>query len=473
MVPWRIGCTVNSYKGAVDFLGILETVNRVLGGTLLPATVLIGGLFFTVLLRFLPILHPIRCFKDMLTSVRASGGSPFKAVTLALAGTLGVGNIVGVASALIAGGAGAVFWMILSGLLVMAVKYAEVVLAVEHRECEKVGEKTVYFGGAPYYIRRGMSSVLGSRWAWLLGGGFAVLCIANALITGTILQVNAARQAVPSLPALSFALLFAALVLPVLSQGEDRIADVTAVTIPLFTLLYVGISLFILFKNIHLVPSVLGEILDSAFSARAAAGGMLGFSVNAAMRYGIARGLLSNEAGCGTAPTAHASADVASPHTQGLWGIFEVFVDTVLLCSLTALVILTAFYRDLPMDSSALDLVVESFSSEAGRGAGVFIRVAILFFAYSTVLCQYFYGIKSLAYITRSKWSRRVYGAAFFLIIMTGAMIASDLMWQISDLIISLLTLINMLCLLSMSGTVSVLSRDVTRRGEQRVRRKR
>ncbi|MBQ9121470.1 MAG: sodium:alanine symporter family protein [Clostridia bacterium] len=451
---------------------ILEILNRFLSGKLLPAAVLVGGLIFTVLLRFSPILHPIRCFRSMIASARKSGGSPFKAVTLALAGTLGVGNIVGVASALIAGGPGSIFWMILSGILVMAVKYAEVVLAVEHRECEKHGEKRIFYGGAPYYIKNGMRSALGKRGAWLLGAVFALLCIANSYITGTLLQVNAARQALPFLPSISFALLFAALIFPVLCRGEDRISDFTVVTIPLFTVLYVGISLFILFKNINLIPSVLAEIVRSAFSLSSALGGALGFSVNAAMRYGISRGLLSNEAGCGTAPTAHASANVTSPHEQGLWGIFEVFVDTVLLCTLTALVIFSSFTEGIPSDISALELVVQAFAAEAGTISGIFIRVAILFFAYATVLCQYFYGMKSLSYITKSKLARGVYGILFFIIIVIGAMIASDMMWQISDLIISLLTLINMLCLLSMSGTVCVLSRNFTTSEKQRVRAK-
>jgi AGCS family alanine or glycine:cation symporter len=183
-------------------LELLERINFLLGGKLLPMAVLVGGLFFTILLRFSPILHPIRCFRTMIASAKASGGSPFKAVTLALAGTLGVGNIVGVASALIAGGPGAIFWMILSGILVMAVKYAEVILAVEHRECEKKGETTRFYGGAPYYIRKGLGAILGRKGAALLGGGFALLCIGNSYVTGTLLQVNAARQAVPVLPAI-------------------------------------------------------------------------------------------------------------------------------------------------------------------------------------------------------------------------------------------------------------------------------
>lgn len=438
---------------------VLERLNQLLSGRLLPAFVLIGGLFFTILTRFGPFLHPFRSFRQMIAASRAVGGSPFKAVTLALAGTLGVGNIVGVASALLAGGPGSIFWMILSGLLVMAVKYAEVVLAVEHRECEKRGDRSMFYGGAPYYIKKGLAPRLGRGAAWL-GGLFALLCIANSLITGTLVQVHAARSALPALPSLSFALFFVLLAVPILRRGEDRIADFTSVTIPLFTLLYVGISLLILFKNISLVPDILQDIFRSALAPRAALGGALGFTVNRAMRYGIARGLLSNEAGCGTAPTAHASAEVSSPHIQGLWGVFEVFVDTVLLCTLTALVILSSCPNGMPTDTSPLELVVRAFSSEAGAIAGNFVRVSILFFAYSTVLCQYYYGMKSLLYITKSNFARIVYTALFLAIIMTGAVIASEIVWQISDLIISLLTLINMLCLLSMSGTVSVLSRE-------------
>ena len=450
-------------------LELLERINGLLGGRVLPTVVMVGGLFFTILLRFSPILHPIRCFRDMIASSKAAGGSPFKAVTLALAGTLGVGNIVGVASALISGGPGAIFWMLLSGLFVMSVKYAEVVLAVEHRECENKGSSRGFYGGAPYYMRAGLGTKFGARRAALLGGIFAVLCIGNSYVTGTLLQVNAARQAVPTFPALSFGLLFLLVTCPVLRRGEDKISDFTVVTIPLFTLIYVGISLFILFKNVGLVPQILRTVWESAFSVRSAAGGILGFSVNAAMRFGIARGLLSNEAGCGTAPTAHASAHVSSPHEQGLWGIFEVFVDTILLCTLTALVILSSFTEGIPNSISAFDLVVDSFAAEAGTVAGIFIRVAILFFAYATVLCQYFYGIKSLQYITKSILARRVYAAGFFAIIVSGAMIASDLMWQISDLIISLLTLINMLCLLSMSGTVFVLSHEFSTERSTRV----
>lgn len=440
---------------------ILEGINQLLCGILLPLITLLGGLFFTFLLRFAPILHPFRILRVLIHSSREEGGSPVRALTLALAGTLGVGNIIGVSSAILAGGAGAVFWMILSALLVMAVKYAEVVLAVRYRECENRHGRVTFFGGAPYYIKHGMKTVLGRRGAAILGGVFALLCIANSFITGTVVQVNAAVSSVPSLSPVLLGLFFAALTVAAILRGEDRISDITMVLIPLFTLLYVGLSLFILFKNAALVPAVCREILRSAFTPSAAAGGVLGYGINAAMRYGITRGLLSNEAGCGTAPTAHASSAVKEPYVQGLWGIFEVFVDTVLLCTLTALVVLTAFPGGIPAGLSPLNFVVSAYASEVGAAAGVFIRVAIVFFAYATVLCQYFYGIRSLTYLSNKKILRRVYAAVFLLIIMTGAVITSEMMWQISDLIIGILTGINMLCLLSMSKTVSVLSQDL------------
>lgn len=431
-------------------------MQSLLSGILTPVLLLGAGLYFGVRLRFFWFLHPLRFLRTLREAAGNGGTSPFAALSMALAGTLGVGNIAGVATAITAGGAGAVLWMLLGALGAMSVKYAEVYLAVRFRRARKEEGETHFYGGAMYYIRDGLGAraktETGIRAAAALGGIFALLCAANALLTGTLVQVRAAVSCVGFSPLL-FGVLFAAAALPVARRGMDRASSVMAVLIPALSGLYILLSLGILLPHAAQLPGVLRQIWRQAWDFRAAAGGIAGFGVSRAVRYGITRGIFSNEAGCGTAPTAHASANTRSPRHQGCFGIFEVFADTVVLCTITALVIL--LYRDGEgLDGIELSLAAYTRLS-AGLGgawfgslAGVFMRLCILLFAFATVICQNCYGREAVRFLTSSRRAEAVYTALTAAAVIAGALIQPALMWSIADFTVSLMTCLNVVCLL-------------------------
>jgi len=433
-----------------------EKIVAVLSGFLLPLLLVSAGIYFAAKLRFFWILHPIRTAKQLLQSVSAAGTSPFAALTMALAGTLGVGNIAGVATAITAGGAGAVLWMILGACAAMSVKYAEVYLAVRWRRTRRENGISAYFGGAMYYIRDGITArartSLGRRIASLLGGGFAVLCLLNTCLTGGLVQVYAAVRCVP-LPPLLFGMLFALVVWILSRRGTDCVAALTAVVIPILAGAFLLLSLGILFTHRTEIPFVLQKIWEEAWDFSSAAGGVLGFGVSRAVRFGITRGIFSNEAGCGTAPTAHAAAQTVSPHHQGCFGIFEVFADTVLLCSVTALVILC--YRDGEgLDGIELALTAytrladETGGAVLGAAANLLLRLSIVLFALATVICQSCYGMEAVRYFTSRRIARIGYRTISTAAILLGSVISPGPMWQCADAVVTVMTLWNVGCLL-------------------------
>ena len=400
----------------------------------MPVLLLGCGLLFSSYLHFFWIVHPVKFFRSLKKGLTGGGQTPFKAMTVALAGTLGVGNIAGVASAIVAGGAGAVFWMWVSALLAMGVKYAEVALAVAHRRKNADG----FFGGAMYY----MSDMLSPR----LGGFFALLCLANSLVTGNIVQSNAAAAVYSErIPPIAVGAVMCVLSLAVTLGSLRRISDVTVKLIPFLSGVYILLSLYIIFANTERLPGIFADIFGSAFSLKAAAGGAGGFALSRAVRFGVTRGILSNEAGCGTAPTAHASANTNSPHDQGNFGIFEVFADTVVICTLTAIVIL------LLGDGRGEDgvrLSVLAYRTFAGRAAGHVISVSVILFAYATVICQSYYGVVALRYLTHSRLALGIYFVLFGISCIAGSVIGSALMWNIADLCVSAMTATNVVVLL-------------------------
>lgn len=434
----------------------MENLLSVLCGILTPALLLLAGVWFGVRLRFFYFLHPIRFLKTLRASVSHSGTSPLAALTMALAGTLGVGNIAGVATAIVAGGPGAVLWMLVGALAAMSVKYAEVFLAVRWRRCRTENGKTAYFGGAMYYIRDGLGSrartAVGRQAACIAGGIFALLCAANALLTGNIVQVHAAASCMP-IPPILFGILFAIPAIAASTGGTHRVSTLTLYLIPTLSVVYIGLSLLLLAANRERIPSVLYRIWEEAWALRPAAGGALGFGVSRAVRFGITRGIFSNEAGCGTSPTAHAAADTPSAHHQGCLGIFEVFADTVLLCTVTALVIL------LYADGEGLDgirLSLAAFTQLSGEIGGpwlaslsdILLRISIVLFAFATVVCQSCYGVEALRYFLPGPAAKRIYLTLSAGAILIGSVISPGAMWQIADLVISLMTCLNVVCLL-------------------------
>lgn len=441
---------------------MIELFTAFLSGAAMPLLLLGCGALFCARLGFFWIVHPIRSIKALVCRSDSSGHSPIRALTVALAGTLGVGNIAGVATAITAGGAGAVFWMWVSATLAMGVKYAEVAFAIAHRRRERRtdephsdqshtnctahangtshanGASQHFYGGAMYYIRDTVSP--------MAGGFFALLCIANAAVTGNVLQTNAAASVFSErIPPIAVGIVFCAFTAAVTLGSARRISDVTVRLIPALVAVYIVLSAVVILSNISEVPGVFVRIFREAFGLRSAAGGAAGIAVSRAIRFGVTRGILSNEAGSGTSPTAHAAADTDDAHRQGIFGIFEVFADTIVICTVTAVVILL-----LPDfgGEDGVRLAVLAYGTFAGIWAGEVIRASVVLFAFATVICQAYYGEVALGYFTRSDGARRMYLFGYSALCIAGSVIDPARMWLGADLVISLMTALNVAVLL-------------------------
>ena len=421
----------------------MAVLSSFLCGIILPLFLSFTGIFFLFKLRFFYILHPIKLVKSSFSAKKGA----FKSLCIALGGTLGVGNIVGVGSAILMGGYGSVFWMVLSAFLAMGIKYAEVFLAM--RAQRQKGD--VLYGGAPYYIYDGFEKRLGKKGAYLFGSLFAAFCVINSFTTGNLVQINSVSSLLP-INKLVFGMIFAFLVFLAVFKGVKSIGRVSSFIIPALSLFYFVLCTVLIVLNISKVPSALHLIIKGAFSPSCAFFGVSGYGISAAIRYGFSRGLLSNEAGSGTSPTAHASSS-AGAHTQGCLGIFEVFVDTVVLCTLTALVIIISGAEP---SSDGMSLVLSAFYRLSGNIGKFGVYFACLFFAFATVTTQYFYGKESLYYISRSRTLLLLFNFLFFIIIIVGAIIPINIMWQISDLALAVMTIFNLLCILILNKKVAV-----------------
>ena len=398
-------------------------------GIIMPLALVITGIRFGIGLKFFYLLHPIRLIKDIL-----SGKGGYKSLSLALAGTLGVGNIVGVASAISVGGVGSVFWMVLSAFVAMGIKYVETYLAVKHKRWD--GE--AYMGGAPLYIEKAVNGKNGHVVALI----FALMCVSNSLITGNLVQINAVSDILP-INKLCFGIIVSALFVAIIINGYNKISSVTAILIPILSFSYIFLTLYIILGNVAEIPRITALIISEAFNIKSAISGVGAYSILTAMRYGISRGVLSNEAGCGTSPIAHASSE-NTPHIQGCLGIFEVAIDTVILCPLTAFVlILSGFVTE----KSPMYAVFCAFSHFLGEFGGYFVSASCLLFAFATLLSQYYYGKKSLDYISKSRIIHTPYVLLFVLTCIIAPIIPNSTMWIISDINVALLTVINLLFL--------------------------
>jgi len=378
------------------------------------------------------------------------GISPFQAMTTALAGTMGVGNIAGVATALVAGGPGAIFWMWVSAFFGMATKYAEILLAVRFRV---TGEDGSYRGGPMYYIQRGLR-------APGLAAVFSVLCALCALGIGNMAQVNAVSTAMDTafgVPAWASGSAVAALVCLVVFGGVRRIARVTELVIPMVSILYLFGAGAFLWLHREGLADAFGLILREAFALRPMVGGAAGFGITRAMRYGLSRGVFTNEAGLGSAPIAHAAADCKSPRHQAVWGIFEVFLDTIVVCTITALVLLCAhggrLWWNSGLDGAAL--TAAAFQSVFGMAGARFIAVSIFFFAVAAMLGWCYYGECAVGYLTGgARCARDLYRLLFVLCILPGAMGDLTVVWAVSDSLNALMALPNIVALFALRGLV-------------------
>lgn len=384
--------------------------------------------------------------------------TPFQAVSTALASTVGTGNIVGVATAIVSGGAGAVFWMWVSAFFGMMTKYCEIVLALKYRETAADGTHT---GGPMYYIKKGLGdSAVGKAAPWLpklLATLFAVFGAFACFGIGNMTQANSIVSTVQELTGVSpliSGIILALIVGLVIIGGIKRIASVTEKLVPFMAGFYILGGVIAIILNIGRLGPALGEIMAGAFSFKAVGGGVMGYVIAQAMRYGFARGVFSNEAGLGSAPIAHAASATKDPCEQGLWGIFEVFVDTLVVCSITALnIVMAGLYKT--GDLQGAPLTMASFSQSFGGLSNVFITIAIACFAGSTILGWSYYGERCVDYLTGgNKGIMFGYKILFVCLIVVGSVGGLTLIWDIADTLNGLMALPNLIAIVLLSKIV-------------------
>lgn len=422
---------------------MLEVINRCVLGAIVPILLIVGGIFFCFKLRFFFLRYPKRLMKALTERRTGEKTSSFRALTLALAGTLGVGNIVGVSAAIYMGGFGAVFWMWISALCAMVLKYAEIVLAMCHRKYGKDGR---WHGSAMYYIKECFSSRGMYRLGVFLAGIFAFFCVLNSITMGSVIQANAIVGALDGVFSISPAitgLLLAFVAFFLIRGGSDGMARFTEKLVPVMTLGYVILSLAVLVLRADAVGEAFVLIFKDAFSFKAGAFGVGGFLLSRAIRFGTMRGLVSNEAGCGTAPAAHAVSDCKEPARQGVFGIFEVFVDTILLCTLTALVVIVSYGEVAHFGENFIMMTIGAYEAVLGSFASYFMSIAVLCFGFATVVCWAHYGMESVDYLTKKSFARYIFIAVYCLSVFAGAFATSELIWQSADLAIGVMTVIN------------------------------
>lgn len=438
----------------MDFNEMMSAVNSFVWGPYMLGLLVGTGAYLSFRLGFLQITKLPKALKLVFSKPKADKAegdiSPFQALTTALAATIGTGNIAGVATAIFLGGPGAIFWMWVCALFGMATKYAEAVLAVKYRKMLPDGTMQ---GGPMRYIAEG----LGLKW---LGWLFALMGSLAAFGIGSMVQSNSvalALETTANVPPVLTGIVLAILTGVVIIGGIKRIGKVTEKLVPVMGVLYVLAALVILVINIGEVPQAIGLIFSHAFAPASAAGGFAGAAVSAAIRFGVARGVFSNESGLGSAPIAHAAAKTNSPVRQGLIAMTGVFFDTIIVCSMTALVILSTGAWTSGENSSALT----SLAFETGLpGVGALIvTVGITVFAYSTMIGWAYYGEECIEYIFGLK-ARMPYRIVFCLVIAIGAFQKVGFVWDFSDTMNGAMAIPNLIGLLGLSGVVVKVTRD-------------
>lgn len=385
--------------------------------------------------------------------------SPFQALSTALAGTIGVGNIAGVATAIVSGGPGAIFWMWASAFFGMMTKYAEVFLAVKFREKNASGE---WSGGPMYYITNG----LGKGWKWM-AMLFSLLAMFASFGIGNLSQSNSIASAMENafhIPPLWSGIIIAAITAIVIIGGVKRIGAITEKLVPFMSILYIIGALIVLAVNWRALPGSFGLIFSQAFSFRSVASGVGGYVIMRAMRYGVTRGIFSNEAGMGSAPIAHAAADTKGPVQQGLYGVFEVFMDTIVVCTLTALVVMTSgLFNSADPNMTGSVLTASSFSTVFGPAVGNgFVAVVLLFFAFSTIIGWSYYGTKCTEYLFGrfGQTASMIYKMVFVVMVGVGAVMELNLVWEISDTLNCMMAIPNLVALIALAPVVLRTTRD-------------
>ncbi len=438
---------------------------NILWGIPMIVLILVSGVFLTVRSRAfqvrkftLSVKHTVggtvkQMKKKENKSKDPNAISPFEAFSTAVSGTVGTGNIVGVTTAIISGGPGAVLWMWISAFFGMFTKFSEITLGLFYRKKDDKGE---YLGGPMCYIENGTKQ----KWLAIL---FAIFTILAAIGMGSVQAdtIQSTWNSAFSIPTWVTAIIIAVVAGLVVIGGIKRIGKVTSLMVPFMIVLFIVISLILICVNITAVPAAFASIFTSAFSAKSMLGGFLGYGIASAMRYGFARGIFSNEAGMGSASIAHATASTKEPVEQGLWGVFEVFVDTFVVCTLTALLVLTSG-QTVTSSSKGASVAMSAFSNVLGFFGTLVYSVILPLFAFSTILAWSVYGSKAAQYIFKKKQGSAKLGfnIIYLLLIVgiglltffAGENLGSDFVWLISDMTNALMAIPNLIALVILSG---------------------
>ena len=451
-----------------------NTINGFVWGIPMMVLILGVGVYLTVRCGFPQFRHFIYIMKNTLgkafekTEAKEGSVSPFKAMCTALAASIGTGNIAGVSGAIAIGGPGAIFWMWVSAILGMCTKFSEVVLAIKFREKNKEGD---WVGGPMYYITNG----LGKNFRWL-GAVFAVFGALAAFGIGNMTQINTIAGTIntaiagfiptsdmtKTIIAWFVAIICALICAFILLGGIQRLADVCSLLVPVMAVIYIAASLIVIVLNIGGIPDALSAIVIGAFNPEAVAGGLAGVGIKTALTKGVGRGIFSNEAGLGSAPIAHAAADVKHPVEQGIFGVFEVFMDTIVVCTMTALVVLLGGgVQNIEYGTDiGANLTIMGFESVFGAGLpGVAVAICLSLFALSTVLAWALYGTRCVEYLFGYKASK-VYQVIFCLFACIAGAVKLDLAWAIADTLNGLMAIPNLIALALLSPVVIKLTKE-------------
>ena len=451
------------------FTGTLNTVAWMY--ILLPC-VAVGGLFFTIRNKGMQFTKFGYAMKNTVGKIfekkEAAAGSvtPFQALTTALAATVGTGNIIGTCQAIALGGYGAIFWLWIAALLGMIIKYSEVTLAVHYRERNAKGD---WVGGPMYYITKGM----GKNWKWL-AVLFSVFAILASFGIGNLSQANsisgsinnALTAFIPAMEAhkgtvsLIVGIIMAVITAVALLGGIKRIGKITELVVPFMSGFYIIFALIVIFGNVGNIGAAFSKIFVSAFNPQAVLGAASGIALKEALVWGLRRSAFSNEAGLGSAAIAHSAADTDSAVKQGMFGIFEVFVDTLVICTLTGLtVIISGIDINFGVKPGS-EIITAAFATVFGQQfASLFVAIALAFFAYSTILGWSLYGTRCIEYLFGDKVTK-IYQLIFVCIIVVGATTSLDVVWDLADTFNGLMAIPNFIALFALSGVVAKLTKE-------------
>ena len=436
------------------FEQIIDTINGAVWGPVMLILLLGTGIYLTIGLKGMTLTHIPFAFRQLFKGRKGSGEgeiSPFNALMTALSSTVGTGNIAGVATAIGIGGPGALFWMWCTALVGLATKYSEAVLAVNYRETDELGKKV---GGPMYYIKNG----LGPKWKWLgiafaLFGSLAGFGLANTVQSNAVSQVLETNFHVPTLYS---GILLSVLVGIVLLGGIKRIAEVAGKLVPFMAIIYFSATLAILLLNVTELPAAIVFIVDSAFNGAAATGGFAGATIMLALRMGVARGIFSNESGLGSAPIAHAAAETNSPVRQGTIAMLGTFIDTLIICTMTGLVlVVTGVWNGEPQGAA---MTLSAFKAELPFG-DIILSICIVLFAFTTMLGWSYYGERCAEFLLGPKVIvpfRILWVIGVFL----GTQMSLDLVWKMSHALNGMMAIPNLIALILLAPVVFKLTRE-------------